>query len=164
MSLTACSPEPTPANPPTLSLRTSPDPVRVGQTLSFSLGLEQGTGTWNVALFVEDPEGGVDQILPNRLPGGQPTLSAGQTVSVPGANDGFRLYASAPTGVHTALLYVTQRPLNLEGISAYANEGALFATVQANRQGVGSLEGSTRAALNALNAGTSVVSKFTVTD
>jgi hypothetical protein len=146
--ITACTPTPEPI-PPTLLLSVSPNPVTIGQRLSFSLGIQNTNATWNVALFVEDPDGQIDQFLPNRLAGGTPTVAAGSSVVFPSAESTFYLAAAAPTGSHTALLYISLQPLNLEGISAYADAQAAFATV--GESGVGNLEGSVLVKLNSLN-------------
>ncbi|UQN10644.1 DUF4384 domain-containing protein [Deinococcus sp. QL22] len=162
LTLTACATSPAPAAP-ALSLQVMPNPITVGRELKLNLTLQHEPGLWYVLLLVESPDGQVDQLLPNRLPGGAGTLKAGQTVVFPAPEANILLKATAPAGVHTVLAYASPRPLNLEGISAYASESAAFATVQANRQGVGGLEGSTTAIIKLLNPGIATLAKFTVT-
>jgi hypothetical protein len=157
--ITACTPAPEPT-PLTPLLSVSPNPVTVGQRLSFSLGIQNTDETWNVALFVEDPDGQIDQFLPNRLAGGTPTVTAGNPILFPSAEATINLVATAPTGTHTALLYVTPQPLNLDGISAYADAQATFATVKSF--GVGTLEGSLLAKLKLLNPGHSSLLRFNI--
>lgn len=112
-----------------------------------------------LALFVEYPDGRVEQLLPNRLPGGEPTVKAGQSVTFPPAGATYELRATDPTGTHTVLAFASWQPLKLEEFSSYANADAAFATV--NRQGKGSLEASFMAKMNLLNAG---LHRFTTFD
>lgn len=164
LGLSACAADTTPApnQAPALAVRVSPNPVMIGQALSFQIEGQGLTGPRHVALFVEYPDGSIAQLLPNRLPGGQPTLTAGQRLTFPSAGASYRLQAAEPTGTHTVLAYASAQPLDLNGISSYASEGAAFATVQANRQGKGSLEGSFLAVLRLNNPGLFQFSKFDV--
>lgn len=155
--MTACTPAPEPI-PPIPLLSVSPNPVTVGQRLSFSLGIQDTSDTWNLALFVENPDGEINQFLPNRLAGGMPTVTAGSPVLFPPAGAAFTLTATTPTGAHTALLYVTPQPFNLEGISAYADAQAAFATVKSS--GIGKLEGAVLAKLKLLNPGQASLLRF----
>ncbi|MFB9990578.1 DUF4384 domain-containing protein [Deinococcus oregonensis] len=145
---------------PTPSLSVSPNPISVGQELRFSLGIQDTSDTWNVALFVENPAGKIDQFLPNRLEGGTPAVMAGAPVLFPPAEAAFRLVASAPTGPHTALLYITPKTFNMEGISAYANAQAPFATVSGS--GIGTLEGPLLTKIRSLNPGQATWLRFQI--
>ncbi|AWT34125.1 hypothetical protein GCM10008956_28190 [Deinococcus arenae] len=158
-ALVACAPQgaPQPTVPAAAVLTLTPNPVRVGQDLQFTLRSPIGG---EVALFVESPDGSVTQLLPNRQPDGQVRLNADQTQLFPSAGSTFFLRASAPTGVHTALLYVSSGPLNLSGVSEYASPSSTFATV--STQGSGSLLGAVAAKVKLLNPGVSATLTFTV--
>ncbi|PNY81367.1 DUF4384 domain-containing protein [Deinococcus koreensis] len=162
LGLTGCGPGDSlqPSAPPTLTVQTTPNPVTIGQTLSVQIGLQNGSEPLFLALFIEDPEGRIAQILPNRLPDGAPTLKAGQPVTFPPPGALYELRTVAPAGVHTALAYASREPLKLDGISSYASAGATFATV--NRQGKGSLEASLLSAVKVVNPGISQLTSFEV--
>lgn len=138
-----------------------PSLVRVGQELSFHLALSGTTGTWNLALFVEDPEGHIDQLLPNRTQSGSGSIQGGTTAVFPEKDANLFLMAASPAGVHTVLAYASPKPLYLSSISTY-RDGDVFATVNANRQGKGSLDGSLLAVLGLTNPGVYALSTLTV--
>ncbi|PTA67509.1 DUF4384 domain-containing protein [Deinococcus arcticus] len=158
--LTACTPPtaptPDPARDPSASVL--PATPRVGQNLTFDLQANGMQG--HVALFVEAPDGSVQQLLPNRLPGGAVELAHSGRTSFPAADSAFRLVASAPTGDHQVLVYLSAAPLNLAGISAYANANSAFATVQT--QGAGALVTTLLPKLTAQNPGRAGLGTFTV--
>jgi len=161
VGLTACS-TPEVISNPTVSLQANPSTVALGEPFTVTLGIQNVPGTWHVALFAEDPEGNVDQLLPNRRIAGDLTLNSGESVQFPPASSGLELRAAGAVGVTTFLMYASKQPLNLDGISTYANPSAYFATVLQSRQGIGSLEGKTRIALAALNPGVFTIAKLTV--
>lgn len=163
LTLTACggSDTPTQTEDPALTVAVQPSPARVGQELSFKLDLSGTAETWNVALFVEDPEGNIDQLLPNRTGDGSSTLRDGTTWVFPDDQSKLLLKASAPAGVHTILAYASPKPLDLSAISTY-RDGQVFATVNENRQGKGSLETSFLAILKLYNPGTQALTTFNI--
>lgn len=165
LTLTACGGSGTPqqAEEPALSVVVQPSTVQVGQKLSFGLELSGTAQTWNVALFIEDPEGRIVQLLPNRTGDGSATLTGGTTRVFPSAGADFFLLATTPAGVHTVLAYASPKPLDLSAISTYASEQDAFATVHQIRQGKGSLEASFLAVLKLYNPGTPALATFTVT-
>ncbi|ALW87486.1 DUF4384 domain-containing protein [Deinococcus actinosclerus] len=158
-ALAGCAPQgaPQPTVPAAAVLTLTPNPVRVGQELRFTL---RSPVSGEVALFIESPDGSVIQLLPNRQPDGQVRLNADQTQLFPSAGSTFFLRASAPTGAHTALLYVSSGPLNLSGVSDYASPSSTFATV--STQGRGSLLGAVAAKMKLLNPGVAGTLTFTV--
>lgn len=133
LALAACgeSPGPQPASEPVLSVSVHPAAPQAGQNVTFTVRLTGGSGTWNVALFNQDPDGRVDQLYPNRLPDGQPTLTPGATLNFPPPNARYLFVAAGPFGTNTLLVYATQNTLDLEGegLSRYDNAQAQFASV-----------------------------------
>lgn len=166
LGLSACasdgSPQVSPPPAPALTVQVTPNLVEIGQALSFRLGFQDTSGSVFLALFVEYPDGRVGQLLPNRLPGGEPTVKAGQSVTFPPVGATYELQATGPTGIHTVLAYASWQPLKLDDFSSYASAGAAFATVHANRQGKGSLEASFVAKMKLLNSGLHQFTTFEV--
>ncbi|GGS04924.1 DUF4384 domain-containing protein [Deinococcus sedimenti] len=158
-ALIGCAPQdaPWPTEPAAAVLTLNPAEPQVGQTLQFIL---RSPVSGDVALFVESPDGSVIQLLPNRLPDGQVHLNADQNQLFPAVSSSFALRASAPTGVHTALLYISSGPLNLSGVSDYTSPSSVFATVRA--QGAGALLGPVAAKVKLLNPGVAGTLTFTV--
>lgn len=165
LTSTACNgvDRPDSTQTPVLTVAVQPTPVQVGQKLSFNLLLAGTTEVWNVALFVESPEGKVVQLLPNRTADGSGALMGGTVRTFPGAGANFFLLAERPPGIHTVLAYARHQPLDLSSISTYADDQAAFATVNENRQGKGSLDGSMLAILRLTNPGVFALTTFTVT-
>lgn len=158
-ALIGCAPQdaPSPTAPTAAVLTLDPAEPRVGQELRFTL---RSPVSGEVALFIESPDGSVIQLLPNRQPDGQVHVNADQTQLFPSASSTFFLRASAPTGVHTALLYVSSGPLNLSGVSDYTSPSSVFATVRS--QGAGALLGPVAAKVKLLNPGVAGTLTFTV--
>lgn len=160
LALTACggSPAPEAGSEPVLKVAVNPASPQVGQKVI----LTGGSGTWNVALFNENPDGSIDQIYPNRLPDGQPTLMPGATLSFPPPNAKYFSIAGAPAGSHTLLAYASQTPLELEsaGISKYDNAQSQFASVAS--QGIGTVDGSLLARLKQIRPGIANVVRYEV--
>lgn len=164
-ALTACGGPGTPpaVREPELSVTVQPSPVRLGERLTFGLNLLNTAETWNVALFVEDPDGEVTQLLPNRTADGSSALTGGTARVFPSAEAKFFVLASGTTGAHRVLAYAARQALNLSSISAYASAQDAFATVQPGRQGKGALDGSLLAVLRLENPGVAALTTFTVT-
>lgn len=118
------------------------------------MSLTAAPAPWSIALFLETPQGEVQQLLPNRLSGSPETLSAGSALVFPDLTHDFRLRVQEP-GTYTALLFATPAPPNLSEISHYITPQDAFATVQPNRQGQGVLDTSFRAVFLSLNPGVS---------
>lgn len=133
LALTACGGSPTPQADSTPILKVSANPAspQVGQKMTFNVGLTGGSGTWYVALFNQNPDGSVDQIYPNRLPDGQPTLTPDATLSFPPQNAAYFVIAAEPLGIHKLLAYASQEPSDPQraGLSRYASDQDSFATV-----------------------------------
>lgn len=161
--VTACTAPPIPAEP-AVTVQVTPDPVMLGQGLKFNLAVQHVSEPLHVAVFVEDPAGHVIQLLPNRLPGGDPVLTAGQSVTFPAAGANYAVKAALPVGVHTVLAYATPARLQDGVVSAYASDSAAFAEVFGGRQGTGSLRGAMVAVLKLHQAGLVEYTTFTVTN
>ncbi|MDV6375659.1 DUF4384 domain-containing protein [Deinococcus arenicola] len=164
LALTACGggSSPQPQGEPVLKVAVNPASPQVNQKIVLNVSLMGGSGTWNMALFNENPDGSIDQIYPNRLPDGQPTLTPGATLNFPPPNAKYFAVAVAPAGIHTLLAYASQTPLDLEGagISRYENAQSQFATVAS--QGVGTLSGPFLAKLRSLRPGIAGVGSYEV--
>ncbi|CAM4312106.1 DUF4384 domain-containing protein [Deinococcus marmoris] len=133
LALTACGGSPTPQadSTPVLKVSANPASPQVGQKMTFNVGLMGGSGTWYVALFNQNPDGSVDQIYPNRLPDGQPTLTPGATLNFPPQNAAYFVIAAEPLGIHKLLAYASQKPIDPQqaGLSRYDSDQDSFATV-----------------------------------
>ncbi|OLV17785.1 DUF4384 domain-containing protein [Deinococcus marmoris] len=163
LALTACggSPSPQADSNPVLNVSVNPATPQAGQNITFTVSLTGGSGTWNVALFNQNPDGSVDQVYPNRLPEGQPTLTPGATLNFPPPEAKYVFVAAGPMGTNTLLAYATQKPLDLEGegLSRYDNSQAQFASVVG--QGFDTLS-SLRAKLKLVFSGISKVIQYEV--
>lgn len=162
VGLIACGTDSAPvAGAPRAELGLTPSPLRAGDPLTFSLTLSGTPAPWNVALFVENPDGEIQQLLPNRLRTSPVTLAPGAAYQFPGAGAEIQLRAGEPLGTHTALLFAAPAPLNLDGISAYAGAQAAFATVSV--QGRGHLETELLTRLRTAGPGVSTLLRFDIT-
>ncbi|GBF07625.1 S-layer protein [Deinococcus aerius] len=81
-----------------------------------------------VYLFSVDPSGSVDQVLPNRLGGGN-FVRAGQVRSFPSANDNFTYSVGGTPGLNKVLVVASRRQLDLSELSSFKSNDA-FATVK----------------------------------
>lgn len=104
---------------------TSTPNYRVGERIRI---FTQVTEDAYVYLFNVNPDGSVDQILPNRLGSGN-YVRAGQTRVFPAAGDNFVFDIAGPYGLNKVLAVASRRPLNLSEISSFQN-GQPFATVK----------------------------------
>lgn len=138
----------------------SPNPARIGQRLTFQVRSVNTTQPLHLAVFIETPDGRIEQILPNRLAGGQPMLRPGETLTYPANGASYVLTVDGTAGTNTVLAYATPKPLNLDGISDYGSADVAFATVR--RQGKGEVEASFTAILRLHNPGLYYLTKFTV--
>lgn len=168
LTLAACgeSPGPKPASEPVLSVSVHPAAPQAGQNVTFTVRLTGGSGTWNVALFNQDPDGRVDQLYPNRLPDGQPTLTPGATLNFPPPNARYLFVAAGPFGTNTLLVYATRKSpdpdgAGIESISRYGSDKDFFATVLSS--GPGTLEGPVLAKLKLIYPGISQLIRYEVT-
>ncbi len=79
-------------------------------------------------VYLIDPAGEVNQLLPNRAGAANDLrVDAGQVVAFPPADARFFVIATAPAGRATLLAFASARALNLAAISAYATADAQFA-------------------------------------
>lgn len=86
-----------------------------------------------VYLFNVNPDGSVDQILPNRL-GGDNFVKANTTKVFPAEGDNFRFTVAGPIGQNKVLALASLTPLNLDQISSFKTTQDQFATVNAKTQ------------------------------
>ncbi|CAM4445289.1 PEGA domain-containing protein [Deinococcus marmoris] len=88
-----------------------------------------------VYLFNVNPDGSVDQILPNRLSGGDSNLvKSGTTKSFPAPGDNFKFTIAGPIGQNKVLALASLTPLKLDQISSFKTTQDQFATVNAKSQ------------------------------
>ncbi|MEW6421204.1 MAG: DUF4384 domain-containing protein [Deinococcota bacterium] len=104
---------------------------RIGDRIRVSVSVNENA---YVYLFYVDPDGSVDQILPNRL-GGSNSLRAGEVRTFPSANDNFVFNVGGNPGLNKVLVVASRRPLDLSELSTFKS-GEPFATVnpQGSRQ------------------------------
>ncbi|WP_216325935.1 DUF4384 domain-containing protein [Deinococcus aestuarii] len=81
-----------------------------------------------VYLFNVNPDGSVDQILPNRLSGTN-FVRRGEIRAFPAAGDNFTFDVAGPYGLNKVLVVASRRALNLSEISSF-QAGQPFATVK----------------------------------
>ncbi|CAM3673680.1 DUF4384 domain-containing protein [Deinococcus frigens] len=86
-----------------------------------------------VYLFNVNPDGSVDQILPNRLSDSN-FVKAGATKSFPEAGDNFKFTIAGPIGQNKVLALASLTPLKLDQISSFKTGQDQFATVNAKSQ------------------------------
>jgi len=103
---------------------------RVGDKISISTTANRDA---YVYLFNVNPDGTVDQILPNRL-GGDNFVKANTTRVFPAADDKFTFDIQGPIGQNKVLALASLTPLNLEQISQFKTAQDSFATVSAKTQ------------------------------
>ncbi|MXV20716.1 DUF4384 domain-containing protein [Deinococcus xianganensis] len=82
-----------------------------------------------VYLFNVNPDGSVDQILPNRL-SGENFVKANTTATFPAAGANFTYTVGGPIGQNKVLALASLTPLNLSQISEFKTAQDQFATVK----------------------------------
>lgn len=86
-----------------------------------------------VYLFNVNPDGSVDQILPNRLSEDN-LVKANTTKTFPAAGDNFKYTVAGPIGQNKVLALASLTPLDLNAISSFKTAQDQFATVSAKTQ------------------------------
>ncbi|PNY82373.1 DUF4384 domain-containing protein [Deinococcus koreensis] len=86
-----------------------------------------------VYLFNVNPDGSVDQILPNRLSEDN-LVKANTTKTFPAPGDNFKYTVAGPIGQNKVLALASLTPLNLNDISSFKTAQDQFATVTAKTQ------------------------------
>ncbi|GGL08820.1 DUF4384 domain-containing protein [Deinococcus radiotolerans] len=99
---------------------------RVGEVISVSATTNQDA---YVYLFNVNPDGSVDQILPNRL-SGENFVKANTTTTFPAAGANFTYSVAGPIGQNKVLALASLTPLNLSQISEFKTTQDQFATVK----------------------------------
>ncbi|WP_221091144.1 DUF4384 domain-containing protein [Deinococcus aquaedulcis] len=98
---------------------------RVGENITVSASVNRDA---YVYLFNVNPDGTVDQILPNRL-SGENFVKANTTKSFPAPGDNFTYSVEGPVGQNKVLALASLTPLNLDQISSFRTAQDQFATV-----------------------------------
>ena len=99
---------------------------RVGDKISISATVNRDA---YVYLFNVNPDGSVDQILPNRL-SGENFVKANTTTTFPAADANFTYTVGGPIGQNKVLALASLTPLNLSQISEFKTAQDQFATVK----------------------------------
>ena len=86
-----------------------------------------------VYLFNVNPDGSVDQILPNRYASGGNFVKANTVKVFPGPSDSFTFDIAGPYGLNKVLALASRTPLNLSQVSQFKS-GQAFATVNVRGQ------------------------------
>jgi len=86
-----------------------------------------------VYLFNVNPDGSIDQILPNRYASGANFVKANTVKQFPGAGDRFTFDISGPYGVNKVLALASKTPLDLNQVSSFKS-GQPFAQVNVSGQ------------------------------
>ncbi|ADV68092.1 DUF4384 domain-containing protein [Deinococcus maricopensis] len=87
-----------------------------------------------VYLFNVNPDGRVDQILPNKFASGDAFVKANTVKAFPGTNDRFTFDIAGPNGVNKVLALASKTPLNLSQLSSFKSSQDSFATVNVTGQ------------------------------
>ena len=103
---------------------------RVGDKISISATVNRDA---YVYLFNVNPDGTVDQILPNRLSDSN-LVKANTTKVFPAPEDKFNFTVAGPIGQNKVLALASLTPLNLDQISSFKTTQDQFATVNAKNQ------------------------------
>ncbi len=103
---------------------------RVGDKISISATVNRDA---YVYLFNVNPDGSVDQILPNRLSDSN-LVKANTTKVFPAPEDKFNFTVAGPIGQNKVLALASLTPLNLDQISSFKTTQDQFATVNAKNQ------------------------------
>jgi len=103
---------------------------RVGDKISISATVNRDA---YVYLFNVNPDGSVDQILPNRLSDSN-LVKANTTKVFPAPEDNFNFTVAGPIGQNKVLALASLTPLNLDQISSFKTTQDQFATVSAKNQ------------------------------
>jgi len=82
-----------------------------------------------VYLFNVNPDGSIDQILPNRLQSGGNYVRKGEVRAFPSSSDNFVFNVGGPAGLNRVLVVASRRALNLSELSTFRS-GDPFATVK----------------------------------
>ncbi|THF88800.1 PEGA domain-containing protein [Deinococcus sp. KSM4-11] len=103
---------------------------KVGEGITVSATVNQDA---YVYLFNVNPDGSVDQILPNRLSENN-MVKANTTKSFPAEGDNFKYTVAGPIGQNKVLALASLTPLNLDQLSSFKTQQDQFATVNAKTQ------------------------------
>ncbi|MFC3915649.1 DUF4384 domain-containing protein [Deinococcus metalli] len=103
---------------------------KVGEAISISTTVNRDA---YVYLFNVNPDGTVDQILPNRL-SSENLVKANTTKTFPAEGDSFKYTVAGPIGQNKVLALASLTPLNLDQISSFKTQQDQFATVNAKTQ------------------------------
>lgn len=103
---------------------------RVGENIRINASVNRDA---YVYLFNVNPDGSIDQILPNRL-GGDNFVKANTTRSFPAAGDTFTYSVDNIIGQNKVLALASLTPLNLDQISSFKTAQDQFAVVTAKGQ------------------------------
>ncbi|GAA5441092.1 DUF4384 domain-containing protein [Deinococcus caeni] len=103
---------------------------RIDERISISTTVNRDA---YVYLFNVNPDGSVDQVLPNRL-SGENFVKANTTTTFPAADANFTYTVGGPIGQNKVLALASLTPLNLDQISSFKTAQDQFATVTAKGQ------------------------------
>ncbi|WP_027481832.1 DUF4384 domain-containing protein [Deinococcus pimensis] len=110
---------------------------RVGEKIRLSVTANQDA---YVYLFNVNPDGSIDQILPNRFASGANFIKANTVKQFPASGDNFTFDISGPSGLNKVLALASKTELNLDQISSFKATGTTtsaadaFATVTVKGQ------------------------------
>jgi len=104
---------------------------RVGEKIRLYTSVNQDA---YVYLFNVNPDGTIDQILPNRYASGGNFLKANAVKQFPAEGDNFTFDVGGPAGLNKVLALASKTQLNLDQISQFKAETQGFATVSVRGQ------------------------------
>ncbi|GAA5534920.1 DUF4384 domain-containing protein [Deinococcus metallilatus] len=98
---------------------------RIGDRIRLSVSVNENA---YVYLFNVNPDGSVDQILPNRLSGSN-YVRRGEIRTFPASGDNFVFNVGGPAGLNKVLVVASRRQLDLSELSTF-QAGQPFASVK----------------------------------
>lgn len=104
---------------------------RVGENVTIYTSVSSDA---YVYLFNVNPDGSIDQILPNRYTSGDNFLKANTVKQFPAPGDDYTFTIAGPAGQNKVLAVASQGQLNLDQISQFKSDQGGFATVNVRGQ------------------------------
>lgn len=122
--------------------------VSVGKSISVKV---TSSVAGNLVVFNQDPDGKSYQIFPNKLTGGtrgsgqaKLRVEAGETITVPGANDNFVLRITPPVGRNRVIAVVVPSEVRIDDLAQKNQEFETFSDLDALLSTISQRELSTR--------------------
>ena len=112
---------------PTVSISIPDSRLTIGSRFTFTAAVDISSSLY---VFVVDPEGRVDQLLPNRTAAGSPVapalrVNANQVIAFPPADARFTVETEPPLGQYTVLAFASAQALS-QRLRAFSADPSWF--------------------------------------